>query len=64
MKVRTYLEFRALEGRFQQLDEKVDTLLLLVAALVDEGADREAAKALAVDVKARTEALRNALPKA
>jgi hypothetical protein len=57
MNIRTYLMLKA-------LDEKVDTLLLLVAALVDEGADREAAKALAVDVKAKTEALRNALPKA
>jgi hypothetical protein len=56
MNIRTYLMLKA-------LDEKVDTLLLLVAALVDEGSDRTAAKALAVDVKARTEALRNALPK-
>lgn len=56
MKVRTYLEFRAIEA-------KLDTLLILVSALLDEGADREAAKALAADVRARTESLRNALPK-
>ncbi|MGH7605437.1 MAG: hypothetical protein ACRENK_15755 [Gemmatimonadaceae bacterium] len=64
MKVRTYLEFRALEGRFELLDDKVDAILVVVSALLDEGADREAAKALATDIKARTEALRNALPKA
>lgn len=57
MNIRTYLMLKA-------LDEKVDTLLLLVAGLLDEGADREAAKALAVQVKAKTEALRSALPKA
>lgn len=48
---------------FEQLAKDVAELKTMVAALVDEGSDKAAAKALAVQVAAKTKALQDAIPK-
>ncbi len=48
--------------RLTTIEMRLSELAALVASLVDEGSDREAAKALAIDVAARARTLRDAIP--
>jgi hypothetical protein len=48
--------------RLASLEMRFVELASLVASLVDEGSDREAAKALAVEITARARTLRDAIP--
>jgi hypothetical protein len=49
--------------RWKHVNDKLDSLMTMVAALVDEGGDRAEAKALAAKVTASAKALQDAIPK-
>lgn len=63
MKADTFQEFERIRRRLRHIESQLADLSSLIASLVDEGSDRAAAKALAVDVQARAKALQDAIPK-